>query len=434
MPKLIAATALLIAANAFAAVPDDLERLVEARDYEAAYELAAANVDELEGDPTFDFNYGLAALETRHFSEAIFALERVLLRDPDQHRVRLELARAQFGSGNYAAARREFEAVLATNPPPAVKANINAFLGLIEQSEQAAAKRSDVILFGEFAGGFDSNVNSATDQDFVVLPINGLRADLRDGGSEIDDAFTRLSGGVLYRNALSRTRVFDAAGVITRRELLSNDQFDLTFVQLGAGYTFTIAGEHRLRFGARGLLIGLDTETFQRQVGVSTRWDYTLPAGITLTAAASGSILDYDDDPLRDAKQYLFNAGAAKSWGKVSHAIEVYGALEPADDTRRGKHNGRDFYGVNYRMQWALSDRVVPFARLSAQRAKHDASHPVFLKTREDKYVSAGAGVNWQPAKHWLIRGQLSYTNQNSNLDVFEYDRFQVEAGFTYSM
>ena len=71
----------------------------------------------------FDYAFGIAAVRVGRPGRAIFALERVLWRQPKNHRARLELARAQFDLGNIGVARDEFRAVLEHDPPENVRKN-----------------------------------------------------------------------------------------------------------------------------------------------------------------------------------------------------------------------------------------------------------------------------------------------------------------------
>ena len=74
-----------------------LDRLITAGQYAQALDLGDDNLEDWEGDPEFDFLYGIAALESGSTNEAVFALERVAATSTDgllRARARLELARA----------------------------------------------------------------------------------------------------------------------------------------------------------------------------------------------------------------------------------------------------------------------------------------------------------------------------------------------------
>jgi tetratricopeptide (TPR) repeat protein len=101
-----------------------MDSLIAASDFQQAFEMGEANLEEWEGDPEFDFLYGLAALESGNPNESVFALERVVTVSEDgvlRGRARLELARAYFVTNNLSASENLFNQVLASNPPANVQ-------------------------------------------------------------------------------------------------------------------------------------------------------------------------------------------------------------------------------------------------------------------------------------------------------------------------
>ena len=87
--------------------------------------------------------------------EAAAAFRTILLHRPGFVRVRLELARAHFLKGEYTAARRHFEQVLAGRPSPVVVSNVQRFLRIMRARRRWQAR------FG-LAVAPDSNVNAAS--------------------------------------------------------------------------------------------------------------------------------------------------------------------------------------------------------------------------------------------------------------------------------
>jgi hypothetical protein len=78
---LLAGGLLALPTLAFAAMDEavsSLNELVTQNRYEEAYVRSRQMLGEYEGDPEFDFLYGLAALETNRPSEAVFAFERIM--------------------------------------------------------------------------------------------------------------------------------------------------------------------------------------------------------------------------------------------------------------------------------------------------------------------------------------------------------------------
>src|SRR5437660_10796565 len=127
MPRLFAvacAAALVVCSGAARAAPvDELRALLEQGKSAEAYALGRRHPEEL-GKPDFDFYYGIAAVDSGHAGEGVLALERYVVQYPENDRARLELARGYFVLGELVRAREEFESVLLTDPPPAVRAPI----------------------------------------------------------------------------------------------------------------------------------------------------------------------------------------------------------------------------------------------------------------------------------------------------------------------
>ena len=159
--------------SSHAAVPgnptETIKALYAQGQFKEAYELGRAAEFNWEGDPDFDFNYALAAIESGHYEDAIFALERVVFLRPDILRLRLELARAHFLNENFVAARAEFQRVLDRSPPPNVTENIGRFLEQMDAIQ--LSKRRQISGWGQLRGGYDTNVNSATEAEAITTPL-----------------------------------------------------------------------------------------------------------------------------------------------------------------------------------------------------------------------------------------------------------------------
>ena len=407
------------------AAPDSIvtiKDLVEQGQYERAYEHALAAEERYEGDPEFDFYYGLAALESGHFAEAVFALERVVFARPDQLRVRLELARAHFLGGNYPAAQAEFQRVLDRDPPPAVRANIDRFLRNIEIAQRS--QRREIGGWIDVRMGADSNINSATEAATIATPLGNFA--LVDDGREQDDEFLRLEASAIWREPLTKDSMLDVSARWQQKDNFSSDTFDLGVGVLEGGWTRNLENG-RVRLGGRFQHVSLDGERFQDGYGLVGSYDRSLNRNWVLSLSGSATALRYDDDAGRDVDQYLGSATLLRPAGQYVHTFTVYGALEPAQSAQ-GDFNGRDFYGALYGLTYDAQD-YQPFLRLGIQTAEFDDDHPVFAKVRDDVTLTAAAGVQWTIAEEFLVTGQANFTDVDSNLPVFEYDRLLFELG-----
>ncbi len=437
-PSLVSAALVVLAlagALQIAAAPagapsptETLRRLVESGQYEQAYSLGSTIQLEYEGTPNFDFYFGLSALETGHYQDAAFALERAAITRPDQSRIRLELARAFFLTNDFAAARTQFQSVLDESPPQAVRDNVAAYLSRMDELERA--KGDEWSFFVETASGYDDNVNSATGVGSIDTPFGNFS--LTDDGQAQDDQYLSVSGAAALKHKLSGGGALDLSLLPSYRANLDASAFDIGVLRLETGYS-DINGKLQWRLGARAQVVTVDQERFQDAYGLVGSLTRDFGDGWYGSLTGTATTLRFDGDEARDTDQYILALGIVRQTGALSHTLSVYGATEPAREDDVGEHNGKEFFGATYGLQWAASPTLVPFVALSVQSAEYDADHPVFAVTREDDQFGGRVGVQWLVMPRLVVRGEYRYTEVDSNLEVFKIDRNEVEAGFRYS-
>ncbi|NKB31641.1 MAG: outer membrane beta-barrel protein [Pseudomonadales bacterium] len=67
------------------------------------------------------------------------------------------------------------------------------------------------------------------------------------------------------------------------------------------------------------------------------------------------------------------------------------------------------------------------------QDVEHDSNHPVFFDTtREDDMETLALGWFWQLQRNLMITGEVSYTDNGSNIELYDYSRLKYQAGFRY--
>lgn len=147
---------------------DEVQKLVSAKRYAEAKPM----VEALAGIPQLTFHYrfltGYIAEQTGDLPRAVEMFRAILVNDPKQTRVRLELARALFAMGQTQSADREFRLAEADRDlPPDVLRTIRLARNVI-RSKRAWTLNID--------GGFapDTNINNATGADSVTVLFGPL--------------------------------------------------------------------------------------------------------------------------------------------------------------------------------------------------------------------------------------------------------------------
>lgn len=430
---LLAAALLLGAGSAHADLDlDRLQALVEAGRMGAAYELAVEHRPEYEGNIRFDFYFGVAAIDSGQLSEGVFALERVLMRRPDLDRARLELARAYFLLGDLQRAERAFLTVRAHDPPDSVRATIDDYLDRIRL--RADDYRTTVSGYAGVGAGHDTNVNSAPDAELVETPFGVIP--LSAAGREIADDFARATAGVKLSHPLAPgLNLFGGIDVDARR-LSEETDFETTQLAVRGGLRRRANGAD-WRIGVDAAALELAGEPYRDIAGLSGRYRWQPSPVLSARTDLRVSTVAYETQPILDSSTWHLGAGVSRAWRtpaqpSVSGGVHVGQELADTDSDAARAVAERDFAGVSAGFRVGLAARLRLKTQAELQRSEYAAEHGIFLETREEDYGAASAALEWRPGIHWTVRAELRYSENDSNVDLYDYERTLGELGVRY--
>ena len=196
---------------------------------------------------------------------------------------------------------------------------------------------------------------------------------------------------------------------------------------------------HRFKHGISTGKVNLDQNGFQKSFALNSSWQRAGENGWYQSLSGSYTQVRYDTsnggdlNDLRDVDQVLFTAGVTKIAGPLTHTLSVYTADESPEAEAGGDHNGRSFTGLAYSLLYRMNGRHTPFLRTSFQEVNHDSPHPVFFNTqRSGETTSVTLGWFWQVARNFMVTGEAAFTDNISNIPLFDYTRFKYQVGLRY--
>lgn len=308
------------------------------------------------------FQYGLAAIgasqapgvsEDRRgalLDEAIGALHSMLVRRPELVRVRLELARAFFLKGEDGLARRNFERVLAANPPAAVALNVGRFL-----SQLRARKRWTMRVGMALAP--DTNIGAGSDERIIYihgLPFRRDREELTSSGIGI----SAWAGGEYQypfgHPATSRWRL--RAGADVWRREYRDEEFDRMSVSahLGPRWLIGRASEASLLASVRRHWQANEPDHYD--LGLRAEARRRLTPRMTANARLSWHDRAYDERTHLDGPIADVSLGASYAFGPTVRANLGVGWGRERPETERYRHERRWLQGgVNIALPWGFT-------------------------------------------------------------------------------
>jgi len=405
------------------ALIEQAKALLQKKDAKGAYALLEPHESQRAGDTEFDFVFGLAALDAGQPSRAVFALERVLALQPDNALARAEIARAYFQLGERDVAKEAFQAVQKMDVPSEAQATIQKFLGAIEQIE--ATERTQVKSYVELGVGYDSNVNSATSASQVAVPLfGGAIFTLTSQSVQNHDTYTSLGAGLNVRHPVDRELALFGGAVLNKRVNSSEDRFDTGYSDLNAGVAFT-RNKNVITGALQANNYYVDNNRFRDAYGATVQWQYNHDARNQSTLFGQYTDLQYPGQDVRDAKRYVVGAAYAHALTGDLQPVFYVGAYGGQERERAAgvPHLGHDLVGIRLGGQIRPSSSTTLFVNASAERRDYGGADPFFLVTREDKQYDLRIGVNYVPAKAWVVSPLLSVVRNKSNVAINDFRR-----------
>lgn len=421
---LFLASALALIAGAAHADPllDQARALIDGNRGSEAYALLAPEAEKRSGEPAFDLLLGSAAIDAGENTRAIFALERVLALEPGNARARAEMARAYLALGETDAARREFARVKEQGVPSAVAANIERLLSIADQFDDLT--RPSLKAFVEAGIGIDSNISSSMSTSQVAFPgFNGVLMTFGPAFTADGDNFSTLGAGLRYRNPLGDGVAFLAGGRVDQRVNATNHRFDTTTFDGNLGFQWD-RGIDQFTLQAQSSALWIESDRYRIANGLSGQWLRSFGPRDQGALYLQYSDNTYPNQRLRDADRWVAGGSLGHAYDNgVSAYVGAYAGFEK-EHADNMKHLRHDLNGLRLGVEWRRNDGESYFAQLTHERRSHKGIEPFPVNTRRvDTQVSLGLGMNWIPAKNWLVTPQVMTMHNNSNIAINEFHR-----------
>lgn len=392
--------------------------------------VAADNAESFDAQKMFD--EALAQRERGELQEAIKGFQAILSRQPDLHRARLELAVAYFQALNYDAAIRQAQQVMDDpKTPDQVKENIRRFLARVEAVKPEHKWKAHIAL----GPMYDSNVN--------VGPSNVIDALFVPEAVARDDYAIFFNAGITDRYITGRNVKMgnsDAAFMwlseanYLRIDYFDEDEFDLDVLTAGTGPAFISLRKWRTNIDLRMDYIRLGSDSYGLFAGLFPNFTWILDDQRTeVSVDALLQRRDYrrsvEEAAGRDSDYRAIGMGVGHLFPQLK--VSLQGGVRFFDedaDTARFTNDGHEvFLGAN----WRQLENTNVYGRVEYRESKYDGSEPTAPGIlRDEKQYRYVLGFNHKlksvGLKGWVLKGNATFTRNESNVSLFDYDRDQV--------
>lgn len=432
--RALVALVLMLAASLAVAEDQALSKasaLIKSNDFKSAYQLLEPLEEERAGDQDFDYLFGIAAIDSGNVTRGVFALERVLAVNPNNAQARAEIARAYYQLGENETAKMEFQNVLNQQPPENAKQTINRFLSAIDKNLGLSTRYA---AFLDFGFGHDSNVNSATNASAIAVPFfGGAIFNLNNTAQESSSRFVSASGGASFSYPLSKDFSLFGSVVGYKKMNWSHEEFDTDSMDFNVGGQFK-KGPDAYTLSAQDSSYYVNSTKFRHAYGLNGQWQHDVDESNQLSVFFQATRLSYPGQTVRDADRYVVGTGWGHAFAGDKSPVVFLSAYVGEENERASNvpFLGNQLAGVRAGGQFSLNPKAVLYASTSYEYRNYGGTDPLFLRSREDNQYDFSIGMRYFPGYAWTIKPQLSYTRNDSNIVINEYDRYVLSVNFRH--
>lgn len=407
-----------------------LERLLRQRHYQKAYALAQKHRVENEGDARFDLLYGLSAIESHSVQEALFVFERLSSHAPHHDRYRYELARCHFLLGNYPQAESLLKKLIQRPLPPEVHQAVTHYLK--EAQRQSRRRRPSWTITLSGSGGYDTNTNTATDEQHIDVLDGRFTALLSDEQRALDSGYARYAGAGVFTQPITKHHQVSAHVSGNRKDNAGSDRYDIDSVSSGLEYRYR-RGQTQVFLGGHYQFYWLGREGLQSRIEGQVGWNYS-PSGqwqhqLVLSATQQDNRLNDDLDNWYPQIS-LSTQTIASRW--LASARLLLSADQHNELLAKSTVGGDASLGYQATRRYQIS-LMLQYRFMDYHHDQPDTSLFAPGETRTEHLGQASLLQRYQLWSLFSVTGQISYIRNHSTIQIYQYDRFLMEGGLSIS-
>lgn len=392
-------------------------RLIEQGDNDQARTVLLEARERFADNNDIAFLLGMMAMAEQEFEKASNYFREILIRDPKAVRVRLELGRALFESGDYRDADRQFRFARSGDLPAEVNANIDRYLTAIHNLQTF---NWDISI----ALAPDTNINAAP--SIEEISIFGLPFELSEDAKSQTGIGLLLNTSAEWTPHISENTRLRLGGNLYRTDYSGGD-FDDTFTNMHLGPNVEF-GNFEISTLLTGFHRWYGNEPYNHGVGLRQELAYYPSSRLRLSTSLEHQWVNHDNAESLD--------GTRSSWlGSGQYALTpssgVTGVLGVSRESTELDMLSNTVYrsGVGYYRE--LFGGLTALLQPEYLHARYDDVTPAFgVERRDDLWRTRLRLTN----RSWVFKGfspelTLIHSSRRSNIDLYSYDRHQIQLG-----
>lgn len=391
-----------------------------------------------------NFYLGRTSYELGNYEQALDYFQNVLKEDPNNLRVKLEIAQSYAKLGKKKEAKVEFEYLLTQKIPANIKEYITKALKALETDKKYTLTNTLIVGFG-----YDDNIESTTNSSGYSIYVPSLNTNLPiTSNKKISSGSYEMGLVSNYVRKIDEEFILDTNFVAFSQNYFSNSLHskEVQVVSLSIAPVFlTKSFKTSIKFGYDHIWYGhqsyLDNYTLAPELNYKINENYLYTSTLSHTRKAYIQTSNKYGDPTATGINDKEKDSRVYEWkNKLSHYTKTTGLSKL--ELALGKESDLDDvrYDVDKRYAalelgniYPMTDKINLSSALNFTKTKYDTYDRNFLKYRSDDTYRLSLGLSYVLKKSLTLNSAYTHTKQSSNFEPYDYDKNIVKVNLYYT-
>ena len=401
------------------------------KNYEKAYEQFNSLFLSNMGDILTNYYLGRSAYELGKYEFALSAYDRILIAQPENTRVRLEMAQTYFKMKLYTQAISEFNLVLEDKKiPTSVKKSIQAKIKYMQDLQKKHYVNATAI-----AGIlYDSNINSTptTGAFDIYNPTVDSIVTVTNSDKEEATTIYQAVGQVNHIYKYSDNFILNNSATALLMKYINHKEKDIQALSLSTTPTY-LHKKYKIALPIMFDKINLGHESYQNNIYFNPNYSRILSDTMLYTTGVKVGRITFVKDKDRDANLLEWQNSLrllSESYGLFTFGFDLGKEMELRSTRTDVDHR---YFNTYINNSYELSQNYTLQTALNYKEYMYSDTDVNFQSKKKDKKTDISMSILRPIGKNLVINFGGTYTDKNSNHASSEYDKYVIKANLIWN-
>ena len=390
-----------------------------------------SKIDDYKDSESIDFYLARSYYEIGEYEKALIVFERISINDPENMRVKLEIAQTYLMLNSYDTAKIFFQELLNDNTIPiAVRNNIENRLKNIDKKNNKNLFSSSIM----FGWGYDTNINNTTNEDSFNINSSNLGLVNVQSSDKVNSTFYETAALFNHMYKFDEETYLKNSVVFYRQDFTKDRTKKLDVISLS---TTPILKKDNMSYGINfsfdNVLYG--NNHYLNNYSISPKISYAIDSTKIYETSLKITNKDFvrETDKGNDSFVYEYQNKLILQSEKLG-LFDVSLTLGRETDEKNTRYDvSKDYETISLGNTYKLDEKLALNSSVQFSNVNYKDSNPLFVGKRHDDIYSLLLNLSYFYDNNTVIGLTYNHTEQDSTYTPNDYDKDLIKSSVIYT-